>query len=249
MSGQVERVALVTGATGGIGTAIVKRLAADGFRVWISDVSLAACEALADEVRRAGAAAVPIVLDVCSEQAWRAVVEAVQESSGGLHALVNNAGIGNTETVVSESLDAYERVIGVTQTGVFLGMKHAGSLIERSGGGAVVNISSILGTVAGFGVGISYAAAKGAVRTMTKNAAVYWARKGVRVNSLHPGFISTSHLLQEWGGSVDEMTRKTPMRRLGSPEEVAGVVSFLVGPDASYVTGSEIYADGGWTAV
>jgi NAD(P)-dependent dehydrogenase (short-subunit alcohol dehydrogenase family) len=141
-------------------------------------------------------------------------------------------------------------VIGIGQTGTWLGMKHAGPLIERSGGGSIVNMCSILGTVGGLGNSVAYAAAKGAVRTMTKNAALHWAKAGVRVNSLHPGFIGTPPLLERWEGSERhrEMLAGTPMGRLGRGEEIAAVVAFLAGDDSTFVTGSEIYADGGWTA-
>ena len=129
-------------------------------------------------------------------------------------------------------------------------MKHGGPLIERSGGGAIVNVCSILGSTGGLGNSIAYHAAKGAVRTMTKNAALHWATRGVRVNSLHPGFIGTQQLHERYEGSERhrEMLANTPMGRLGTPEEIAGVVAFLGSDDAGYMTGSEVYADGGWTA-
>jgi NAD(P)-dependent dehydrogenase (short-subunit alcohol dehydrogenase family) len=167
-----------------------------------------------------------------------------------VHALVNNAAIGSLADVEQEDLAHWDRVVAVGQTGVWLGMKHIGPVVERSGGGAVVNMCSILGTVGGLGNSIAYHAAKGAVRTMTKNAALHWATRGVRVNSLHPGFIGTAELLARYAGSERHraMLAGTPMGRLGTADEIAAAVLFLAGDDSSFMTGAELHVDGGWTA-
>lgn len=177
------KVALVTGATGGIGEAVVRRLTAEGAAVVVTDVDADRCAKLAEEV---GGGAVGLALDVTDESAWEAVVTRATAELGGLSVLVNNAGIAAMGTVETETQETWDRVIGVTQTGVWLGMKHGGPAIERSGGGSIVNVASIFGTVGGFGAQFSYHAAKGAVRLMTKNAALHWAKRGVRVNSCIP---------------------------------------------------------------
>jgi NAD(P)-dependent dehydrogenase (short-subunit alcohol dehydrogenase family) len=244
------RVALVTGATGGIGAATARRLAAEGAAVVVTDLDADRCAALSQELRDVGGRAEPRALDVADERAWERVVADVVYALGGLHVLVNNAGIGHFTTVESETMETWQQVEAVTSRGVWLGMKHGGPAIEAAGGGAIVNVCSIFGTVGGFGSSFSYHAAKGAVRVMTKNAALYWAQRGVRVNSVHPGFIATGTLIERTSATPREqaMVDGTPMRRLGRPEEVAGAIAFLAGADATFVTGSELYVDGGWTA-
>lgn len=244
------RVVLLTGATGGLGVHIAERLAAEGARIAVTDLDERACRDLVAGLPGGTDSHTAIALDVSSEVGWSAAAAETESRLGALRALVNNAALGSIATVEDESEEHWERVVSVDQTGVWLGMKHCGPRIRQNGGGSIVNMCSILGTVGGLGNSVAYHAAKGAVRTMTKNAALHWAADGVRVNSMHPGFIATGPLLDRYEGTerYDAMVATTPMGRLGRPEEIAAVVAFLVSEDSSYMTGSEIYADGGWTA-
>jgi 3alpha(or 20beta)-hydroxysteroid dehydrogenase len=248
MNRYTDRRVLVTGAGGGLGTEICERLAAEGARLIAADLPGAGLDSALDGIQEGNHLVVG--LDVSHEDDWRAAVALVEQELGGLDVLVNNAAIGSLKTVEDEEREHWDRVMAVDATGIWLGMKYVGPLIERSGGGAIVNVASILGSTGGLGNSVAYAAAKGAVRTMTKNAALHWATRGVRVNSLHPGFIETPQLLERYEGSERHraMVANTPMGRLGRPAEIAGVVAFLGSDDAGYMTGAEVYADGGWTA-
>jgi NAD(P)-dependent dehydrogenase (short-subunit alcohol dehydrogenase family) len=243
------KVALVTGAASGIGRVTAERLAEEGAVVVVTDVQDEAGEQAAAAIRAGGGDALFLHLDVTDEAGWQAVVERVLSERDRLDVLVNNAGLGDLAPIEETSLADWERTVAIDQTGVFLGMKTCAEALKASGNGSVINISSIFGTSGGFGTSPAYHAAKGAVRTLTKNVALRWATEGVRVNSVHPGFIRTPILDQAKGTEIwDAMTASTPMGRLGEPEEIAAAVAYLASDDASFVTGSELYVDGGYTA-
>lgn len=250
------KVAIVTGGARGIGKAACVRLAALGAAVLVTDVIEDEGKAVADAIGRDGGKALYQRHDVSSEKDWSAAVDTAVRSFGGLHVLVNNAGVARIEDVEQETLEGYNRLIAINQTGAWLGMKAAAPRIRASGGGSIINIASIYGAVGGSGNALAYHASKGALRLMTKNAAVRYAKENIRVNSIHPGFITTpmvAPFLEPVDGKrspmLDYIESHTPMGRLGRPEEVASAIAFLAGDEASYMTGSEVYVDGGWTAV
>jgi NAD(P)-dependent dehydrogenase (short-subunit alcohol dehydrogenase family) len=243
------RVAIVTGGARGIGNASARGLAAEGASVVVTDVIDDEGEALAAELREAEHAADYRHLDVADEAAWTATVADTVARLGRLDILVNNAGIGSEADAEHETVEVWDRVISINQKGVWLGMRAAIPEMRKQGGGSIINVSSIFGAVGGFGTSVAYHATKGAVRLMTKNAALRHATEGIRVNSVHPGFVDTPLIAGLKDTPVEvAILDSTPMGRLGRADEVANVIVFLAGPGASYMTGSEVYVDGGWTA-
>ncbi len=186
-------------------------------------------------------------LEVSREDHWKRVVDAVLAKHGRVDVLVNNAGIITYDTLHELSLDEWNNVVAVNQTGVWLGMREVIPSMLRNGGGSIVNISSIWGSVAVAGAH-AYHATKGAVRNMSKSAAISYAKDNIRVNSLHPGFVLTP-LTEAQDPEVNEwVVGQTPMGRAGKPEEIANGVIFLASDEASFVTGSELVVDGGYLA-
>ena len=249
MRGLTGRVALITGGARGIGNAAAARLAEEGTAVAITDVLDDEGRAAAQSLDGSGARVAYYTLDVADESAWDEVADRVEAELGPIDILVNNAGIGTFADVEEETREAWDRLIAINQTGVWLGMKVVGRRMRERGRGSIINVSSIFGAVGGFGGSIAYHASKGAVRLMTMSAALRWATAGVRVNSIHPGFVETPMIEATKGTPVEEqILSMTPMGRLARPDEIAAVIAFLASDDASYMTGSELYVDGGWVA-
>ncbi|HMD45537.1 MAG TPA: SDR family oxidoreductase [Acidimicrobiales bacterium] len=238
-----DKVVLVTGAARGQGEAEVRRFVAEGARAVVADVRDELGRAVADDL---GPAAVYRHLDVAEADQWAALMDTVQADLGRLDVLVNNAGIFRTGLIEDTSVEEYERVIAVNQLGCWLGMKAALDPMRRSGGGAIVNISSV-GGLTGFAGMSAYVASKFAVRGMTKVAALEFGRFAIRVNSVHPGMIDTPMIDVSAAGSSGRWS-SYPAARPGRPEEVAGLVAFLASDDAAYCTGGEFVIDGGASA-
>jgi NAD(P)-dependent dehydrogenase (short-subunit alcohol dehydrogenase family) len=216
--------------------------------VVVADVLEAEGRKVADSLGGAGRF---VRLDVTSEAAWQEGVAAALSHFGKLDILVNNAGISGSFDPDTLSTSAWDRLMDVNAKGVFLGMKYAIPLMEKAGGGAIVNISSVSGFVGQNGIHMAYNASKGAVRLMTKSAAVQYARKGIRVNSVHPGVLPAMRSSKATADPAfrEKMLAGVPMRREGRVEEVAYAVLFLASDEASYITGTELVVDGGWLAV
>jgi NAD(P)-dependent dehydrogenase (short-subunit alcohol dehydrogenase family) len=245
------KVALITGAASGMGRSEAAIFAREGARVVVADLLEAEGRQVVADIKAAGGVALFVKLDVTSEADWREAVATSESSFGKLDVLVNNAGISGSHDPDTMSTAAWDTIMNVNAKGVFLGMKHAIPAMQRAGGGAIVNISSISGFVGQSGIHMAYNASKGAVRIATKAAAVQYARDGIRVNSVHPGMMPpmrTSKMSADPAWRA-KMINPIPMRREGRVEEVAYAVLFLASDEASYITGTELVVDGGLLAV
>ncbi len=246
------KVALISGAAGGMGAATARLFATEGAKaVVVADILDQEGKEVVAEIGKAGGHASYIHLDVTDEAQWKAAVEGTVAAHGKLDVLVNNAGIsGSAETDLYDTA-AWNRLMGINATGVFLGMKYATAAMKQSGGGSIVNLSSISGIVGQGYIHVGYNASKGAVRLITKAGAAQHGKHGIRVNSVHPGLMPP---MRTSGRTADPAMRaKTlkgvPMGRAGEVEEVARAILFLASDESSYVTGAELVVDGGWTAV
>ncbi|AWV05638.1 MULTISPECIES: SDR family NAD(P)-dependent oxidoreductase [Burkholderia] len=232
---------VITGAARGQGAAEAARFHGEGANVMISDLANSGGKAIADQL---GERAVYVDHDVTSEDSWHDLFATAQRIFGQCHALVNNAGIYRPAPIEATTPELLEQIFRVNQLGTLLGMKHALGPLKSAGGGSIVNISSIVG-MKGAPNTAAYGGTKWAVRGMTKVAALEMAPHGIRVNSVHPGFIATAML----NANSDEMNQHgaevTPLKRHGTVDEVAALVAFLASDESTFITGAEIAIDGG----
>ena len=245
MSRLQNKTILITGGARGQGAAEARLCAANGAKILITDILDDAGHSLAAEL---GPAASYLHHDVTSEAEWAQAVAAAEALNGGsgLHGLINNAGIYQPATLMETDAALFERHMRVNQLGCFLGMKAVVPAMQRAGTGSIVNISSVAGLRGSPGA-IAYSATKWALRGMTKAAASDLALKGIRVNSIHPGPIDTDMLKVRTPEQNERRLQLVPMRRMGTADEVANLVLFLLSDESSYITGAEVAIDGGAT--
>jgi NAD(P)-dependent dehydrogenase (short-subunit alcohol dehydrogenase family) len=243
------KVALVTGAASGIGAAIARLLASSGAKVLVADLDAAGARDVTAGILGSGGTASAIEVNVADAIEVEAMVETATHTYGALHLAVNNAGIGGPSAPTGEyPLDGWHRIIDTNLNSVFYGMRYEIPAIIASGGGAIVNMASILGTV-GFANAPAYVAAKHGVVGLTKTAAVEYAKLGIRINAIGPGFIDTPLIAKNLDESALSYVRGLhPMGRLGTSEEVAALTAFLLSDEASFITGSYHLVDGGYVA-
>jgi NAD(P)-dependent dehydrogenase (short-subunit alcohol dehydrogenase family) len=247
------KVAIVSGAASGMGAATARRFAKEGAKVVVADVLEEEGRQIVAEINganTAGGEALFLRLEVTDEQNWKDVVATTVQRFGRLDILVNNAGISGSAVSDMLDTDAWDKLMAVNSRGVFLGTKHAVLAMKQAGGGSIVNLSSISGNTGQTMTHMGYNASKGAVRTLTKSTAVQFGRDGIRANSVHPGLMPP---MRTSGATADpevraKMLQGVPLRRAGEVDEVANAVLFLASDEASYITGAELYVDGGYLA-
>ncbi|OXM66342.1 MULTISPECIES: SDR family NAD(P)-dependent oxidoreductase [Amycolatopsis] len=246
-----DKTALITGASSGMGRATATTFAREGAAVVVADINDDDGTTVVKEIQAGGGRARYLHLDVTDEGSWTTAIDEVLAEFGRLDVLVNNAGISGTFDPDLTSTAFFDQLMLVNAKGVFLGIKHGAAAMARTGGGSIVNLSSISASIGQLGVHLGYGASKAAVKSMTRTASVHYADDGIRVNAVAPGMLPPMRTSR---GSADPVWRArqldgVPMKRAGEVREVADVVLFLASDEASYVTGVEILVDGGLTAV
>ena len=251
-----DKVALITGAAAGVegelmgfGGAAARLFASEGAKVVLTDILVEQGERAAAEIRELGGDAIFVKLDVTSDEDWRNAIQATLDAYGRLDVMVNNAGTSGPATVEDTTIEVWDGQMDVHAKGVFLGTKYAIPEMRKVGGGSIINTSSIYGLVGSVG-STAYHAAKGAIRIFTKAAAIQYAPDGIRVNSVHPGFMRTPLTQRRFDDPEREaeLLARIPMNRIGNADEIAYGILYLASDESSFVTGSELVIDGGVTA-
>jgi 3(or 17)beta-hydroxysteroid dehydrogenase len=249
------KVAIVTGAASGFGRETALLLANEGAKVVIADLNELKGEEVVEEIRREGGGAICVKHDVASEPSWSEVIRKTLAEFGKLDILVNNAGAMLVREIADTSLEEWGQIMSVNLNGVFLGVKYAIGAMKRSGGGSIINMSSVVGIVGTADDTAAYCASKGAVRAFSKAAALECSKEGhdynIRVNSIHPGASETPLMepLLKDETLRKQLEKRLPIGRLGKPIDIAYGILYLASDESSFVTGAELIIDGGWTAL
>ena len=249
--GRLEnKVALISGGSRGMGAVEAEMFANEGAHVVIADILENEGRKTASKIAATGARCLFKRLDVLQASDWKAAVGTAISAFGKLDILVNNAGVTSRMMLLETSEPEWDRVMDINSKGTFLGIKTAIPAMKDSGGGSIINISSQMGLVGADYISPQYQASKGAVRILTKSVAIQYASDNIRCNSIHPAPIETDMTadIRNDADSFQNMLRRIPMARYGKPEEVAYAVLYLASDESSFVTGSEVVVDGGWTA-
>ncbi|MED5019370.1 glucose 1-dehydrogenase [Paenibacillus chibensis] len=242
------KVAIITGAANGMGAAEAKLFASEGAKVVATDLKEEALNEVVSEIKAAGGDAIGIKHNVASEEEWKQIVEDTVKRYGKIDILVNNAGVSTTMTIANLEMEQWNKVLDINLNGCMLGMKYAIPEMQKNGSGSVINISSI-GGIVGMAGSSAYTAAKGALRAITKGAAVEFAKDCVRVNTVHPGIIETPMTAPSFKDATPYYKTFTQLPYFGKPEDVAYGVVFLASDESRFMTGAELVIDGGWTAL
>jgi NAD(P)-dependent dehydrogenase (short-subunit alcohol dehydrogenase family) len=244
------KIAIITGAARGQGAREAELFGAEGAKVVLTDIRIDLVQEVAERIKLAGGEAIALKHDVTSEEDWIKVVKTTIETFDVLHILVNNAGIASTSPDLSELSpeEIWDYVLSVNLRGAFLGMRHAVPFMRTAGGGSIINISSVAGIKSLGGATTAYTATKGALRSVSKGAAIEFAADGIRVNSVHPGLIETPMVQASVDANKDKFLSIIPLKRIGTVDDVAYGVLYLASDESSYVTGTELIIDGGLLA-
>ncbi|MBU8918612.1 glucose 1-dehydrogenase [Bacillus sp. FJAT-29953] len=242
------KVAIITGAAFGMGASEAILFAKEGAKVVATDIKEDALTEVINKIKADGGDAIGLKHNVASEEEWKHVIEETINHYGKIDILVNNAGIATPKTIATMGMDEWDKVMDVNLSGCVLGMKYVIPEMKNAGGGSLINISSIGGIVGMAGTS-PYTAAKGALRSLTKAAAVEFSKDKIRVNSVHPGIIETPMTKESFNEALQYYQTFTQLPYFGKPEDVAYGVLYLASDEARFVTGSELVIDGGWTAL
>ncbi len=242
-----RKTAMVTGATSGIGRAVVRELLAEGVVVYAVGRRKERLQELVREAESRGERCIPLNFSVDEEAGWEQAVRLCGQMEGTLDYLVNNAGVSSREKVCECGLEEWHRIMDNNVTSMFLGMKHCIPLMQKNGGGSIVNVSSV-GALTGIGGGTAYPASKGAIRALSRRVAVNYGEDNIRVNTVFPGWIKTEMTQNARKEKEASFLERQALKTCGLPEDVASCICFLLSDKARFVTGAELVVDGGFTA-